>query len=58
MADITACMGNNCPLKESCYRFTCEKNPYRQSYFMNVPFDIEKVSCDHYWKIEVKGVKE
>lgn len=55
MADITACYGENCPKKESCYRFTCDKNPWRQSYFMNVPYEEkEQNKCEYYWKIEVE----
>ncbi|MNR29141.1 hypothetical protein D3C85_1465090 [compost metagenome] len=53
MADITACSGKDesfvCPFKEDCYRFTCIKNPYRQSYFVEIPFDKEKVDCKYYW---------
>jgi len=30
MADITMCEGLACQRKEQCYRFTAEKNPYRQ----------------------------
>lgn len=38
MADITACHGGHCPVKELCYRFYCNKNPYAQSYFSEIPF--------------------
>lgn len=31
MADITLCSNNKCPIKELCYRFTCQPGRY-QSY--------------------------
>lgn len=37
MADITACTGGYCPVKELCYRYYCNKSEY-QSYFTNEPF--------------------
>ena len=46
MADITKCMGTNCPMKESCYRYTATDG-MMQSYFMNVP--LKKNECDMYW---------
>ena len=49
MADITKCMGTNCPLKESCYRFLAEDD-FRQSYFRDVPFKNGK--CKYYWNIK------
>jgi hypothetical protein len=52
MADITMCPGNDCPLKESCYRYTAIPNEYRQSYFITPPYDEEENKCDHYWKTE------
>jgi hypothetical protein len=47
MPDISMCMGTGCPNKEKCYRFTATPNEYRQSYFMEVPFEDGK--CDYYW---------
>ena len=49
MADITKCKGTNCPLKETCYRFTAIANEYRQSYFAEVPLK-EDNTCDDYWE--------
>ena len=51
MADITCCQGTNCPLKEKCYRFTAPRGRY-QSYFTEVPYDLEKQECEHYWPRE------
>ena len=54
MADITKCQGFICPLKENCYRFTAESNPYRQSY-MQPPYDFEKEKCESYISNSVNG---
>lgn len=32
MSDIAMCENQECPFNTSCYRFTAEANPYRQSY--------------------------
>jgi hypothetical protein len=48
MPDITMCVGGECPIKEDCYRFIAEPNPYWQSYFENVPYDFEKKDCNYY----------
>ena len=52
MPDITMCEGKDCPLKETCYRYTATPNEYRQSYFVNPPYDEEKKECTHYWKTD------
>lgn len=51
MADITKCSGDNCPVKEQCYRFTAESSEYRQSWFSETPSKIvdDKFTCDMYW---------
>lgn len=52
MPDITMCKGNDCPLKESCYRYTAIADELAQSYFMNPPYKEEENKCDHYWNNE------
>jgi len=52
MPDITMCEGQDCPLKESCYRYTATPSEFRQSYFIDPPYNEEKKECDHYWKNE------
>lgn len=47
MADITMCRGTNCPVASKCYRHIAKHNPYRQSYFTEVPLKDGK--CDMYW---------
>jgi hypothetical protein len=47
MADITLCKGGECPLKETCRRYTTPPNPERQWMFMTIPYDEGK--CNMYW---------
>ncbi len=43
------CPGNDCPLKETCYRYKAEPSDY-QSYFIDTPY--YSGICEHYWEIE------
>jgi hypothetical protein len=45
MSDITKCTNSDCPLKESCYRWTAEAEEH-QSYAKWEPKDGE---CEEYW---------
>lgn len=36
MPDITMCSGENCLVKQNCYRYTAKPN-LRQSYFLKPP---------------------
>ena len=47
MADITMCDGKDCPLKETCLRFTSEPNKHRQSYFTHAPYKNGKCEFFH-----------
>ena len=49
--DISMCDNKTCPLRNTCYRFIAEPNPYRQSYgdFRWKSEEEGKVTCDHYW---------
>lgn len=55
MPDITLCPGNNCPMKETCYRYKATPSDY-QSYFMETPFKMieGKIDCDHYMEVYKK----
>jgi hypothetical protein len=44
--DITMCKGTNCPIKESCYRFTAKPEEY-QCWFTESP--IKDGKCEMYW---------
>ena len=47
MPDITMCYGGNCPLKDSCLRYTAKPSPW-QSYFVDPPGEGDK--CYKFWK--------
>ena len=49
MPDISMCAGGNCPNKQDCYRHTAKPSQYMQSYFSEVPYDIEEKKCDYFW---------
>lgn len=51
MSDITKCSGDNCPLKESCFRYIAKDNPLWQSWFSVTP--IKDNTCEHFWPNEL-----
>lgn len=53
MPDITMCKGNNCPLKETCYRYSAKPNKYLQSYFTETPYKMieGRIECDYYMEL-------
>lgn len=57
MPDISMCKGTDCPLKETCYRYTAEPSEFMQSYFTISPIKNDR-TCDYYWKIESSKAKE
>lgn len=46
MSDITKCMGQGCPIKDTCKRYTAKESVW-QSYFWESP--IKDGKCDMYW---------
>ena len=42
------CTGENCPMKESCYRHTAKASPHWQAYFVVPPIN-EKGECEMFW---------
>lgn len=54
MADITKCRGDNCPLKEQCYRHTTIEG-ILQSYFTESPFEQlgDEIKCEYYWNNKI-----
>jgi hypothetical protein len=46
MPDISMCPGGDCPLKESCHRFTAKPSDY-QTYFVDPPYIDD--GCDMFW---------
>jgi hypothetical protein len=57
MPDISMCPGNDCPLKEECYRHKATPSEY-QSYFVEAPYDSFNKDCDFFWRIEKKNKTE
>ena len=46
-ADIAKCVGKNCKVKKSCYRFTAIPSEYWQSYIMP---EVKDGKCNMYWE--------
>ena len=57
MPDITICKGDNCPIKETCYRFTATPSKWGQSYFVEAPIKEDK-TCDYFMEIWRKSKQE
>jgi hypothetical protein len=57
MPDISKCTNENCPLKTTCYRYTCKPDRWGQAY-TEFEFKVDtaafeySVSCDYYMKEE------
>lgn len=52
MPDMSMCEGNNCPLKQTCYRHTAVANTTMQSY-NNFTYNVEEEKCDFYWPTKI-----
>lgn len=48
MPDIAMCHGEDCPSKQTCYRFLATPSEYRQSYFYPTP-EVVDGKCIEYW---------
>lgn len=51
MPDITKCIGTQCEIKETCYRYTSKQSEFRQSYFSTPPLKVNKdgkQECEYY----------
>lgn len=51
MADITMCLGTDCPFKYKCYRALANASEYYQSYFTVPPYKESVDSCDEFWDL-------
>ena len=58
MPDITMCSGIDCPLKENCYRYTAQPSKYRQSFFSEVPYNIEEKRCEYFMNNYLKELTD
>ena len=45
------CKGQDCPIKDECYRHTAPESDMRQSWFMESPCNTKNgiFTCDMYW---------
>jgi hypothetical protein len=51
MPDISKCIGRQCELKETCYRYTSKPSEYKQSYFSTPPLTLNEngeQECEYY----------
>ena len=46
--DITRCCGQDCPLQETCLRYTASVYG-RQDFFTHLPYDFVGSHCNYYW---------
>tara|TARA_R110002167_G_scaffold82498_5_gene225108 strand:+ start:2917 stop:3159 length:243 start_codon:yes stop_codon:yes gene_type:complete len=44
MPDLTMCPGDECPIKNKCYRYRAVQE-LAQPYFRDIPFNFEKHEC-------------
>jgi hypothetical protein len=56
MPDISMCTNEECPLKETCYRYNATPSEFMQAY-AKFEYDKDTKSCDYYWK-NVKDGKD
>jgi len=49
MPDISMCNGQQCPKKDTCFRYLAEPSKWRQTYFLGIPLK-EDGTCEHYWE--------
>lgn len=53
MPDISKCANEDCPLKNTCYRYTSKPNELWQSY-NNYSYNKEANECKDYWETKEK----
>ncbi len=47
MPDISMCLDDSCPVRESCYRYRAVPNPRWQSMLTGRPWDNANMECDY-----------
>jgi len=57
MPDLSKCEGKDCPLRNDCYRYTCEPYEYLQSWLAESPYDKEKGTCTHQMYVRKEKIK-
>ncbi len=54
MPDISKCTGDDCPIKDQCYRYRSISSNQRQSYIAIPPY--KDGNCEAFWPLE-KGMR-
>lgn len=54
MTDISKCHGENCPVRDICYRFTAKADPHWQSYMEP---DRNGSECKSFWSRQAQPVR-
>lgn len=49
MDDITKCTGEGCTLRYECHRFTHINYYNEETFFVEVPFDFQRETCEYIW---------
>ena len=52
MVDISMCGGENCELKDKCYRYLAKASKYRQAY---IAPEKRGKDCKHFWEVKSKS---
>jgi hypothetical protein len=55
MPDITMCQDDECPLRDTCWRYTATPHPGYQSYWMTSPRPEGQDGCRYYWPVDGGG---
>lgn len=50
MSDTTKCEDEECPLKDTCFRYVSKPDKDWQAYFTETPYDGQRGKCDYYWE--------
>ena len=56
MADMTKCVGTDCPHKETCYRYTSPVNDFWQLWLNECP--LKDGECDMYREVTKYSIKQ
>ena len=54
MPDMSICTGEECPLRNTCYRYRANASTLMQYYFTEVPYNVEEDKCDFYYPLRQK----
>ena len=46
------CKGDNCPIKDQCYRYRAVPAKHWQTYFIEPP--MKEGKCEQFWKIDYR----